>query len=138
MHSSRMRTGRSWTVCWSQHPGGGGGVCLVPGGGCLPHPGGEGEGGVCQVPGGGRVGVCQVPGEGGVCQVPGKGGVCHVPGGVCLVLGGCLPGPRGGVCQVRGDMTSQHALRQTPSPPPTVDRQTPVKTLPWPQLRCGR
>ena len=30
MHSSRMRTGRSLTVCWR----------LLPGGGCLPGPGG--------------------------------------------------------------------------------------------------
>ena len=47
MHSSRMRTGRSLTVCWSLLPGGGGGVwcrgvhshCLLRGGvwsqGCL-------------------------------------------------------------------------------------------------------
>ena len=50
MHSSRMRTGRSLTVClvwgvvsaWSggDLPGPGGGVCLVRGG--LPGPGGGG------------------------------------------------------------------------------------------------
>ena len=41
MHSSRMRTGRSLTVCWSVLPGGGG---LVPGGSGV---GGYGLGGVC-------------------------------------------------------------------------------------------
>ena len=47
MHSSRMRTGRSLTVCCSLLPGGGvgspwsgGGVCLVPGGVCLVLGGG--------------------------------------------------------------------------------------------------
>ena len=39
MHSSRMRTGRSLTVCWRLLPGGG---CLLPGG-----VGGSGLGGVC-------------------------------------------------------------------------------------------
>ena len=34
MHSSRMRTGRSLTVCWSLLSGGGG--CLLPGGGVYP------------------------------------------------------------------------------------------------------
>ena len=47
MHSSRMRTGRSLTVCCSVLPGGGG-VLLGPGG-VLLGPGG----GVCLVPGGG-------------------------------------------------------------------------------------
>ena len=71
------------------------------------------------------------PGRGGG-GLPGPGGgVCLVRGGLPSP-GGCLPGPGGGV----GVLASQHALRQTPSPP--VDRQTPVKTLPWPQLRCGR
>ena len=41
MHSSTMRTGRSLIVCCSLLPGGGG-VCLVPGGGFLPA-----QGGVC-------------------------------------------------------------------------------------------
>ena len=75
-----MRTGRSWTVCWSQHPGGvclvlgGGGVCLVPGDG-LPGPGGSG---VWLVPGGGGL---LGPGGSGVWLVPG-GVVCQVPGGM--------------------------------------------------------
>ena len=32
-------------------------------------------------------------------------------------------------------VVSQHALRQTP---PWTESHTAVKTLPWPQLRCGR
>ena len=45
MHSSRMCTGRSLTVCWSLLPGGvylvpGRGVYLVPGGGGVLSPGG--------------------------------------------------------------------------------------------------
>ena len=63
MHSSRMRTGHSLTVCCS----------LLPGGD-LPGPGG----------------VCLVWGRpawwGGL---PGPGGV-SAPGGDCLPLGGCL------------------------------------------------
>ena len=70
MHSSRMRNGRSLTVCWSQLPGAWGGGLV---------PGGSGA-------------------------------------------GGGLSGAGGGI--------SQHALRQTPP----VDRQTPVKILPWPNF----
>ena len=96
-----------------------GGVCLVWGGawswGGLPGL----EWGSAWFRGG-----C-LPGLGGSAW---SRGVCLVWGGGCLVLGG-LPGPRGA-------LTSQHVPRQTPSPP--VDRHTPVKTLPWPQLRCGR
>ena len=47
-------------------------------------------------------------------------------GGGVWSRGGLLPG--GGL--VRGGI-SQHALRQTPAP---VDRQTPVKILPWPNF----
>ena len=98
------------------------GVCF-PGG--LPGLGGSAwsGGGVCLVPGGG--GVCLVleglPGRGGL---PGPGGR-----GICLVSGGSA---------WSGGLASQHALRQTPSPTSPVDRHTPVKTLPWPQLRYGR
>ena len=61
MHSSRMRTGRWWTVCWSQHPGGGlpgpGGGSARSQGGVLPGPGGwwclAGPGGVSAWPQGG-------------------------------------------------------------------------------------
>ena len=76
MHSSRMRTGRSLTVCCSLLPGG---VSLVPGGG------GRGEG-FSLVPGG----VSLVPG--GVLPA---GGFSLVLGGVLLGPGGCLLGPRG-------------------------------------------
>ena len=57
--------------------------------------------------------------------LPGLGGCLPALGGwgVCLLWGGCLPGP-GGVCLIQGvstwsggGMASQHALRQTPSPP---------------------
>ena len=52
MHSSRMRTGRSLTVCWSLLLGGGmsgleGGVCSQEGGCLLPEGGVSGLGGVC-------------------------------------------------------------------------------------------
>ena len=65
MHSSRMRTGRSLTVCWSLLPGG---VCLV--GGVVSAPGG-----VCLV----RGWWCLLPGGsawsgGGWCLLPGGGG----------------------------------------------------------------
>ena len=30
------------------------------------------------------------------------------------------------------------ACTEADTPHPAVDRQTPVKILPWPQLRCGR
>ena len=76
-------------------------------------------------------GVC-FRGGGVVCLV--QGGVSG-PGGrvVCLVrggvsgLGGGVPGPGG-----KGGCVSQNAMRQTPLPP--VDRQTPVKILPWPNF----
>ena len=73
MHSSRMRTGRSLTVCRR----------LLPGGGYAPW-GGKSSGGCAW--------------SGGV-SAPGGWGICS---------GGCL---------VRGGLASQHALRQTPSPP---------------------
>ena len=55
--------------------------------------------------------------------LPGPGAVVCLVGGMVSALGGCLPG-WGGI--------SKHALRQTPLPP--VDRQTPVKILPWPNF----
>ena len=84
--------------------GGGGLVVSAPGGVSTRGVGGEG------VPG---LRGC-VPGPGGcVCLV--LGGVCS---GGCLVRGDLL----GGVCQVPGGClvrgVSQHALSQTPSPPP--------------------
>ena len=58
---------------------------------------------------------------GGECLTP--GGVLPWPGGWSSAPGGSAPRGVGMVSAPRG--ISQHALRQTPSPP--VDRQTPVK-----------
>ena len=101
MHSSRMRTGRSLTVCWR----------LLPGGGLLWW-------GVVWGGGAWSRGVCSrgvVSGPGGVWSggVPGLGWWCLIWGGGAW---------SGGV--------SQHALRQTPHPLWT-ESQMPVKTLPW-------
>ena len=68
MHSSRMRTGRSLTVCWRPLRGEGGGGCLVWGGVCCQ--GGVWSGGVCSWGG-----------------VPGPGG-CLLPRGVSAPGGG--------------------------------------------------
>ena len=137
MHSSRMRTGRSLTVCCSVLPGGG--VLLGPGGGCAWSRGrrrGEGwfllgpGGWVCAWSGGGSFlvwgrGVCAwswgaVPGPGGGLLGPG-GFLLGPGGGVCLVLGGVfLLGP-GGVCLVPGGSPwSRGVLRR----PPPVNRIT--------------
>ena len=87
MHSSKMRTGRSLTVCCSLLPGGlSGPGCMVRGEGCLVWGvGGPGlrVGGGC-LPSGGRLsapgGVCS---QGGVCSrdVCSQGG-CLLPGGI--------------------------------------------------------
>ena len=104
MHSSRMRTGRSLTVCCSLLPGG-----VLPAGGVSAWSEGV-------LPAGG---VSVWSGEGsawsrGVSLVlggsawSGGGSPCLVWGGFSLVLGGCLPGPGGvspwsrGVCLVPG------------------------------------
>ena len=114
MHSSRMRTGRSLTICQSLLPGG---VSAPGGGGCL-FPGGVCSGGVCS-------GGCLLPG--GVCSGGSAlgGGVCSRGGlsapGECLLwgvsaLGVSAPGVsalRGRRCLLWG-VVSQHALRQTP------------------------
>ena len=89
MHSSRMRTGRSLTVCCSLLPGG-----VLPAGGGSPCQGGlPGLGGFLPDLGGG------LPGPGGVCLVrgglPGLGGLPG-PGEVCLVWGVCLVRGGGG------------------------------------------
>ena len=80
MHSSRMRTGRSLTVCCS----------LLPGGGGLPIPGGG-----FSLLGGG------LPVLGGVCLFWGEGGGSAWSGGGAACSGGGSP-CRGGVCLVRG------------------------------------
>ena len=88
MHSSRMRTGRSLTVCCSLLPGGEGGM---PGPGGFSLPGGGLPGwGVCLVCGG-------LPGPGGC--LPGPGGVLPARGVSAWSQGGL---PAGGVCLVRG------------------------------------
>ena len=109
VHSSRMRTDRALTVFRSLLlPGGwgGGGTCLVKGGGVwsrgVSAPGGWGG---CLVPGGVWSGG-YLPGAGGSTCLVG-GGTCLVPGGTCLVPGGAS-GPGGcvwswgGTCLARG------------------------------------
>ena len=111
MHSSRMRTGRSLTVCWRLLPGGGGGV--------------SGPGGVSAWSGG----VSAWP-RGGL---PGPGGGSLVPGGVSAWSGGGLPGT-GGVLWSRGGVCPAC----TEADPP-VDRITDAcKNITLAQLRCGR
>ena len=103
MHSSRMRTGHSLTVCCSLLPGGclhgpGGSPCrggLPAGGspylgGCLPGPGGSPcLGGVCLVPGG-------LPARGVSAWSWGlsawSGGWFSLPRGVSAWCWGGLPG----------------------------------------------
>ena len=110
MHSSRMRTSRSLTVCCSLLPGGD--VCLVRGGGS-PWSWGVSVwyGGVSLVWGvlparrgvsawsQGRFSLVRggSPCQGGGGCLPGPGGRGCLPGlgGFSLVPGGCLPGPRG-------------------------------------------
>ena len=108
MHSSRMHTGRSLTICCSLLPGGVGVSACSRGwaGGCLPGPRG-----VSAYSGGSALswGVCLSGPRGvwlGVSAWSGgwwwwsacSRGVCLVLGGVCLVLGGLV----GGVCLVPG------------------------------------
>ena len=50
-----------------------------------------------------------------------------------LLQGGSGPGVSSLGGSAPGRLASQHALRQTPSPPWT-ESQTPVKTLPWPNF----
>ena len=100
MHSGRMHTGRSLTVCCSVLPGGGW-FSLVPGGVCLVR-------GVCLVPGGFSLVRGGSPWSGGFSLVLGgspwsRGGSPWSQVGFSLVRGvllgpggGGLPGPRGG------------------------------------------
>ena len=98
MHSSRMCTGRSLTVCQS---------LLLEG--CLLS-----WGGICSM--------------GGVCFL---GGVCLLEGVSaswgCLLLGGVSAS---GVCGIP-------TCTEADTHPLWTESQTPVKTLPWPQFRCG-
>ena len=113
MYSSRMRTGRSLTVCCSLLPGG-----VLPARGGSPWSGGvlPTRGGFSLVPGGSS------PCQGGVCLVRGGGSPCQGSfpwsrggGSPCQGGGGCLPGLGGfslpgGICLVWGGLES-------PSPP---------------------
>ena len=147
MHSSRMRTDRSLTVCWRLLPGEGsasGGGCLVGGGvwsgGMSALGGGLLPGGVCwgegvSGPGGGWSGM-SAPGvvysQGGWGD--GWGGGVWAGRGVSAP-GGCLfrgSAPGGGSGQ-GGGYPSMHWGRH---PPPALwtESQTPVKTLPWPNF----
>ena len=94
-----------------------GGGCLVWGLGWCAW-----SGGVCAwSTGGGVPGLGGVPGPG----VSGPGGGVPCPWGVRSEGGG------GGFWS---GGVSQHAMRQTHLPPPPVERQTPVKILPWPNF----
>ena len=115
-----MLTGRSLTVCCSLLPRG----VSVPGG-CLLQ--GVSAPGGCLLPGGVCSRGCMLLGGvcfwGGVCS---QGGVCS---GGCLLLGrgvsalGGVWSGNGWGCLLPVGGVSQHALRQTPSPPPLpVDR----------------
>ena len=124
MHSSRMRTGRSLTVCWSLLPGevsalrGGvySGGCLLWGVSALRGVcswGVSALGGVCS-------GGCLLPEE-GVCSWGVSAGGVSAHGGVCSwgvsAPKGCIP-----------------ACTEVDPPPPLTESQTPVKTLPWPNF----
>ena len=124
MHSSRMRTGRSSTVCRSLLPG----ECLFPGGSGrgVSALGGVSSGGVCSG------GVC----TGGVCSGGLLlGGVCSgvcswgvsAPRGRCLIQGGLLHGGGGSIPAC------------TEADTPHVNRITHTcKNITLAQLRCGR
>ena len=118
MHSSRMRTGRSLTVCWSLLPGGGGG---------LPGPGGSAwsrgsapRGGVPGWSGGAwSQGGCLVQGVCLVCLgVSGPGGSAWSGGG--LLPGGYIP-----------------ACTEADTPPPCGQTYA-CENITLAQLRCGR
>ena len=132
MHSSRMRTGRSLTICWSLLGGvGGRGVCSQGVtwsrvGGVSTSWGGAWSGG-CLLPGGLLPGLGGCLLQGGVCSWGGGAWSGGSPLGGCLFPGGCLV--RGDLLQ--GGYPSMHWGRH-PSPP--VDRHTPVKILPWPNF----
>ena len=127
MHSSRMRTGRSLTVCCSLLPGVGSGLWGRGGGGAWSR------GGWCLIWGG----LGGLPGPGGVCSWGGLvwgGGAWYQGGWVCLVggclpgLGGCLPGLGGGYIP---------ACTEADTPPPCGQTDA-CENITLAQLRCGR
>ena len=128
MHSSRMRTGRSLTVCCSLLPVGGGGLLL---GGLLP--GGSALGGVsapkgCLLTGG----VCSQGGLllGGICS-QGGGGVCSQGGGGVCSQGVSAPG--GGRC-----IPACTEADTLPPPPWTEFLTHACENITLAQLHCGR
>ena len=97
------------------------GVCFPRGGGVwsrgVSAPGGSAPGGFCSR------GVSGPGGDG----VPGPGGGgCGVPG-LGVGEGWCLPGLGGGVVYAP-------VCTEADTPSPLVDRQMPVKILPWPNF----
>ena len=140
MHSSRMRTARLLPVSPSMHCRMEGclllrgclllGGCLLPEGGCLLL---EGE---CVSATRG----CLLPGG---CLLLGVSDMGTSATGGCLLWGvsatrGCLiPGGvwyQGGVCS--GGCVSQHAMGQTPPPPPLTDRHLWIHNLRKLRLRA--
>ena len=113
MHSSRMRTGRSLTVCCSLLPRGG--VCL-PGGFSLPGGVSAWSGGVLPARG------C-LPGPGGVSAWSRGGSPCR--GGVCLVPGGS-PEPPPPVDRITD--TCKSITLATTSLRPVIINEDPTKT----------
>ena len=134
MHSSRMRIGRSLTICRSLLPGG----VLSPGGctwflgGCVWFCGGCLLRGCMLRWGGGLCGVCYwgvtapgVSAPGGVCSggyllwgVSAQGGVCSGGGSVCSRGSVCSGG-----CLLLGGSIPACTEADTP-PPSTVNRMT--------------
>ena len=126
MHSSRMRTGRSLTVCRSQ---------LLPGGVCLLWVGGlSAPGGV----GGSAPGGLEGSGQGGCLLLGGY----LLPGGLVPGVSGPGGSGLGGVCYWGGLVPGDGIPACTeadPPPPPPVDRITDAcKNITLAQLRCGR
>ena len=113
MHSSRMRTGRSLTVCCSLLPGGG---VSLPGGGLVPGVAAWSWGSPCWGFSRGALPAGGLPGPGGVC-LPGPEGVSLLGGG--SPCRGGLPGLGGCVCLVPGGLPAGGSVE-----PPPVNRIT--------------
>ena len=145
MHSSRMHTGCSLTICWHLLLGGvryQGGVCSW--GVCACSWGEIWSQRVCvcshgwSVPGGvsGPGGVCLVLGEVwslGVCLLPGDLVWGSAPGEEVWSQGGCVSAAGGCVCSGGCSIPACTEADTLPSPLWT-ESQMPVKTLPWPNF----
>ena len=118
MHSSRMRIGHSLTVCWSLLPGGVWcrGVVWCQGG--SGAKGGSGSGGV--------YGARGVVWSRGIWYQGGSGAR-----GVVWSQGVWY---KGGVWFRGGSGARGYIPACTEADPPPVDRQMPVKILPWPNF----